>query len=95
MSEKGIVHHPPILSDDQPGPAMPALLKRYAQNPEWPSAPTGPSSSQETADEVADDSTPYNKGYPWPASRLTSEEMSILYLWRMKTGTPIMTARAL
>ena len=32
---------------------------------------------------------PHVKGYPWPASRLTSEEMGILYGWRMRTGTPI------
>ncbi len=29
------------------------------------------------------------KGYPWPASGLTSREMAILSKWREKTGMPI------
>lgn len=29
------------------------------------------------------------KGYPWPASALTSREMAILTNWREKTGKPI------
>ena len=86
MSEKGIIClRPPYPVTEDPDPPMDALLKCYAQNPELPSVQTGSESSQE----AAEDSRPYTKGYPWPASRLTSEEMSILYLWRMKTGTPI------
>ena len=29
------------------------------------------------------------KGYPWPASALTVNEMAILTKWREETGTPI------
>lgn len=29
------------------------------------------------------------KGYPWPASALTVNEMAILTEWRKKTNTPI------
>lgn len=29
------------------------------------------------------------KGYRWPASALTENEMAILHYWRTKTGTPI------
>jgi len=29
------------------------------------------------------------KGYPWPASALTVNEMAILTKWRKETGTPI------
>jgi hypothetical protein len=31
----------------------------------------------------------HKKGYPWPASALTVNEMAILAKWREKTGTPI------
>jgi hypothetical protein len=29
------------------------------------------------------------RGYQWPASALTGEEMEILASWKEKTGTPI------
>lgn len=29
------------------------------------------------------------KGYQWPASCLTDNEMAILHWWRTETGTPI------
>ena len=84
MSEKGILYLRPPFPIDQPDPAMEALLKSYAGRPELSlSDDQGRPSATEVREQEPD------KQYPWPASRLTSKEMAILYLWRMKTGTPM------